>query len=246
MKASGWARLVSLWAVSKEVSAYGITGISGGVNTDTGERPSRRDLRDLETSGPAFDLYIQALSQFQSDDQSDLLSYYEIGGQFVHNLAFKDQLGEYIQHSISSSLTPYIGIHGYPYRSWDGVDGQFQTGYCSHGSPIFPTWHRPYVALFEQRIWSYAQDIANSYPDDQKQSYIDAATTLRVPYWDWATNPTMPDSLTYQDILINTPTGQQSMTNPLYSYKFHPLPLGTDIPSDDVVGILISMDFTTC
>lgn len=128
------------------------------------------------------------------------------------------------------------GIHGYPYRSWDGVNGQFTTGYCSHGSPIFPTWHRPYLALFEQRVWQYAQSIAASYPDDQRQTYIDAATTLRVPYWDWAVNPNMPESLAYQSIVINTPTGQQTMDNPLYSYKFHPLPVGSDIPSDDPVS----------
>lgn len=24
-------------------------------------------------------------------------------------------------------------------------------GYCTHGSILFPTWHRPYLALFEVR-----------------------------------------------------------------------------------------------
>ncbi|KAH8692093.1 tyrosinase [Talaromyces proteolyticus] len=196
--------LASLSVLSRTANGYGVTGVSAGVNPDTGERPSRIDLRNLQSAGPAFDLFVQALAQFQSDDQSDLVSYYEVAG-----------------------------IHGYPYRSWDNVDGQYQTGYCSHGSPIFPTWHRPYLSLFEQRIWSYAQDIANSYPDDQRQSYVDAATTLRVPYWDWAVNPNLPESTTYQKIAINSPTGQQTIDNPLYSYKFHPLPLGTDIPNND-------------
>lgn len=132
------------------------------------------------------------------------------------------------------------GIHGYPYRSWDGVDGKYQTGYCTHGSVIFPTWHRPYLSLFEQRIWSYAQDIAKSYPDAQRQSYVDAAKTLRIPFWDWAVNPNLPESTTYQKISINTPTGQQTLDNPLYSYKFHPLPLGTDIPSNDPVSIVLT------
>ncbi|GAM33797.1 hypothetical protein TCE0_013r00958 [Talaromyces pinophilus] len=204
MKTSTLYHLATLVALSKQITAYSITGLSGGVNNDTGERPARLDLRDLQSSGAAFDLYIQALAQFQADDQSDLVSYYEVAG-----------------------------IHGYPYRSWDGVNGEFITGYCSHGSPIFPTWHRPYLALFEQRIWQYAQSIAASYPDDQRQAYVDAATTLRVPYWDWAVNPNMPESLEYQAIVINTPTGEQTMDNPLYSYKFHPLPLGSDIPNDD-------------
>ncbi|CRG91699.1 hypothetical protein PISL3812_08750 [Talaromyces islandicus] len=196
--------LISLSALSKSAVGYAITGVSGGVNSETGERPARLDMRSLQSAGPAFDLFVQALSQFQSDDQSDLISYYEVAG-----------------------------IHGYPYRSWDNVEGTYQTGYCTHGSVIFPTWHRPYLALFEQRIWSYAQDIAKSYPDSQRQSYVDAAKTLRIPYWDWAVNPNLPESTTYQKITVNTPTGQQSFDNPLYSYKFHPLPVGTDIPSND-------------
>lgn len=42
-----------------------------------------------------------------------------------------------------------LGIHGRPFVAWDGVNGPFKTGYCTHGSILFPTWHRPYLALFE-------------------------------------------------------------------------------------------------
>lgn len=45
-----------------------------------------------------------------------------------------------------------IGIHGLPYKAWDGVTGTQQNGYCEHGSIIFPLWHRPYLALFEVNI----------------------------------------------------------------------------------------------
>lgn len=72
--------LTALSAVSRTVAEYAITGVSGGVNTQTGERPARLDMRDLQSAGPAFDLFVQALAQFQSDDQSDLISYYEISG----------------------------------------------------------------------------------------------------------------------------------------------------------------------
>jgi tyrosinase len=75
--------LTLLSAVSKSVVGYAITGVSGGVNSDTGQRPARLDMRDLQSAGPAFDLYVQALSQFQSDDQSDLVSYYEVAGTFL-------------------------------------------------------------------------------------------------------------------------------------------------------------------
>lgn len=75
--------LTSLSAASKSVAGYAITGVTGGVNSETGQRPARLDMRDLQSAGPAFDLYVQALSQFQSDDQSDLVSYYEVAGMFL-------------------------------------------------------------------------------------------------------------------------------------------------------------------
>lgn len=43
------------------------------------------------------------------------------------------------------------GIHGRPFQSWDDVNGSGNpnTGYCTHGSVLFPTWHRPYLAVYE-------------------------------------------------------------------------------------------------
>jgi len=49
------------------------------------------------------------------------------------------------------------GIHGLPYVQWEGsggnspVQGSQWGGYCTHGNVLFPTWHRPYVALYEVR-----------------------------------------------------------------------------------------------
>jgi hypothetical protein len=40
------------------------------------------------------------------------------------------------------------GIHGLPLKSWDESD-QKDGGYCTHGVPLFATWHRPYVLLYE-------------------------------------------------------------------------------------------------
>ncbi len=42
-----------------------------------------------------------------------------------------------------------LGIHGRPFVAWDGVNGPYEKGYCTHSSILFPTWHRPYLALFE-------------------------------------------------------------------------------------------------
>ena len=41
------------------------------------------------------------------------------------------------------------GIHGMPYEPWGGSQEGYQEGYCAHGTVLFPTWHRPYIALFE-------------------------------------------------------------------------------------------------
>ena len=116
--------LIYLWALAviHYVSAVRITGSPAGVNTLTGERPVRQNINDLQSSGPAFDLYILALQQMEQQSQNSELSYYQVAG-----------------------------IHGLPYVEWDGVSGQNQRGYCTHESILFPAWHRPYLALFEVR-----------------------------------------------------------------------------------------------
>jgi hypothetical protein len=45
-----------------------------------------------------------------------------------------------------------LGIHGVPFVTWNGVGpaaGASMSGYCPHSSVLFPTWHRPYLALYE-------------------------------------------------------------------------------------------------
>lgn len=104
------------------VVAVTITGPQAGVNSLTGQRPFRQDISSFQNSGPAFDLYMLALQQLAQQDQTVLLSYYQIAG-----------------------------IHGRPYVEWDGVRGRSRRGYCPHESVLFPSWHRPYLALFEVR-----------------------------------------------------------------------------------------------
>jgi tyrosinase len=56
----------------------------------------------------------------------------------------------------TSSYFQVAGVHGYPLITYDGSVGSQQfdsnsqwTGYCTHGSTLFPTWHRPYVLMVE-------------------------------------------------------------------------------------------------
>ncbi|KAI4220330.1 MAG: hypothetical protein L6R36_007696 [Xanthoria steineri] len=182
-------------------NAFAIRGIQAGVNAYTGERPLRQEFSTFKNTGPAFDLYIQALLRSQQADQRQLLSYYEVAG-----------------------------VHGVPFRAWDGVTGKNWAAYCPHGSVLFPTWHRPYMALYEQVIWLNAQWIAAKYPASQRARYRAAALTLRIPYWDWSVNPTMPPEVNQPTIYIKAPNGTINVPNPLYTYTFHPLPSNDDFP----------------
>ncbi|KAL8742761.1 MAG: hypothetical protein Q9190_004809 [Brigantiaea leucoxantha] len=186
-------------------NAVAIKGAQGGVNFITGERPSRQEFSTFRSSGPAFDLYILALQRFQQQNQSSPLSYFQVAG-----------------------------VHGLPYHSWDGVSGQNLAGYCTHASILFPTWHRPYLALFEQILWNNAQQIATAYPTALREEYQQAANTLRLPYWDWSINPTMPAEVSQPMITVNGPFGSRNIVNPLYNYTFNPLPSSSDFPPSAV------------
>ena len=67
--------------VEQTFASVHIRGVMGGVNKETGERPARRDITELQSSGPAFDLYVLALKEFQEDDRDDILSYYKVAGE---------------------------------------------------------------------------------------------------------------------------------------------------------------------
>ncbi|ETI25886.1 hypothetical protein G647_02663 [Cladophialophora carrionii CBS 160.54] len=196
--------LFFLFLLVDSLTAFRITGALGGIGSN-GERPLRYEIHDFANSGPAFDLYILALREFQLLDQSDPLSYFQIAG-----------------------------IHGFPRTPWDGVAGRGgYPGFCMHGSTPFPTWHRPYIALYEQLIWQHAQNIAVTYPDDQREQYVNASLNLRHPYWDWAVHPMLPDVVAEPQITVNTPRGWQTMDNPLYQYVFQSNAVGNGFPLSD-------------
>lgn len=69
------------------------------------------------------------------------------------------------------------GIHGLPPVPWDGVGSNTLVdteppekrpkaptnpngGYCTHGSILFPTWHRVYIMMME--VWIMSQSMPNS------------------------------------------------------------------------------------
>jgi len=116
-------------AALKAAQAQGLTvGVVPKAGSPAG---LRLEIDDFLLDTDLANLYFLAMESFMSDKESvKALSYYEISG-----------------------------IHGQPHRPWDGVkSANFQptgssvdrnSGYCSHGSALFPTWHRAYLAQFE-------------------------------------------------------------------------------------------------
>jgi tyrosinase len=104
-------------------------------------------------------------------------------------------------------------------------------GYCPHTSSIFGTWHRPYLALFEQILHDRAVDVANEYPiGEARNKALELADRVRLPYWDWAQNSPNPDegvipsNLRRRMAEVTFPNGTTGeIHNPLYRYDYHPL-----------------------
>jgi len=92
--------------------------------------------------------------------------------------------------------------------------------------PTFPTWHRPYVALYEQTIVNQFDAIIAGYSGTIKQGLQQAAPTWRLPYWEWATDqPAIPVEFTTTSIQIYGTNGQLTdlQPNPFAYYEFNPI-----------------------
>lgn len=127
------------------MSHFIITGPKGG-NTQGADAPNRLEINDFVKIEDQFSLYIQALGMSFYRQHTDILTSKLVPADVMYNAQQSDQL----------SFFQIGGIHGLPYIQWEGsgstkpVAGSWG-GYCTHGSMLFPTWHRPYVALFEVR-----------------------------------------------------------------------------------------------
>jgi tyrosinase len=175
-----------------------VTGVGGAVQP-------RLEIRQMQSQKPnQFTLLLLALQQMHARAQTSATSYYQISG-----------------------------IHGVPRQDYNGV-GQCSTcagsdGYCTHDSVLFPAWHRAYIALFEQEFMKIVNNIANTWPTSgsatTRATMKNAASTMRWPYWDWAAAPPnggnmMPNTVSAATIIVNGPTGQQTISNPLFRHVF--------------------------
>ena len=197
----------------RQMATFGITGVQSGRGGD-GSVPLRLEIRQLQQNTDQWNLYLLALDRLQNVNQTELLSWYQISG-----------------------------IHGRPYVAWDNVQatpGDEQSGYCTHSSILFPTWHRPYLALYEQVLYGIMQQVVGEFPvGSDRDRYSTAASTFRIPYWDWAAAPPSGQSVLpasvggSETVQVTAPTGATTIKNPLFSYTFHPLDTN-DLPDNPV------------
>ncbi|KAK3335847.1 tyrosinase precursor [Cercophora scortea] len=187
---------------------FAITGVPTTAGPD-GSVPLRRELRDLQKNYPdQFNLYILGLKNLESVDEAQLTSYYQIAG--IHGLPFK----------------PWNGVGSN--TDWQDTDGF--GGYCTHSSILFTTWHRPYMALYEQSLYISVQQVARQFPEGSvRDKYVAAAQDFRAPYFDWASqppagSPAFPTALSSATIQVVDVDGKtKAINNPLYQFTFHPL-----------------------
>jgi len=187
---------------------YPITGIKKGLGPG-GKVPLRREIDEWWASKEKIDVYqkslfIYALNEFQQMSPDDQLSYFAIAG-----------------------------IHGQPLAAWD-TKAPKNSWYCVHGSPLFPPWHRPYLALYEQRLYEIMLKlIPTTFALEDQPAMVQAAETWRFPYWDWAMRkpdwhfpndrrrdgPNVPFIITVPTVEVMTKTGVATVSNPMWKYR---------------------------
>ncbi|GKT45419.1 tyrosinase [Colletotrichum spaethianum] len=177
--------------MSAPFQTYAITGIP---TEGTGPPPSRSEINAWAKQNPIqLSLFIQALRAFQSMDFRDQLSYYRIAG--IHGLPATSWDNDPIPIEVTNSYG-----ENYPDHTPDF--------YCPHNTLIFPTWHRAYLLLFEQRLWEImTKEIVPAAPSSAQQQWMTEANAWRLPYWDWANIPSVPDVASTPTITIKMPDG---------------------------------------
>jgi tyrosinase len=87
------------------------------------------------------------------------------------------------------------------------------------------TWHRPYLAFFEQILARHVRKAAKQYPVETIDAYTAAAQSFRIPYWDWAQDASLPPAVVEPTVNFDGPAGPAAtMRNPLYSFQFPNFP----------------------
>ena len=117
------------------------------LTNEDGKRIYRLEIDEFLADNEMTNLFLVALAELQKNSlkfwdptkEPDWLTYYSVAG-----LSFRH---------LSRAILICLGIHGEPREEWngypDGPKAGSRYGYCHHSEDTFPTWHRPYVFLFE-------------------------------------------------------------------------------------------------
>lgn len=82
----------------------------------------------------------------------------------------------------------------------------------------------------QQALYQSVQEVINTFPEGQRSRWQQAASTLRMPYWDWAQDggsATVPTQIRDQTVTVTKPSGRVTIPNPLYSYSW-----GSSLPTE--------------
>ncbi|KAK6498322.1 hypothetical protein TWF481_010913 [Arthrobotrys musiformis] len=198
---------ITEWGIADRHSLFArqnvviVTGAQG-ANPSARQVAVRKEIRQIinNQDRSEFHLLLLALRRMQNMATTDPLSYYQIAG-----------------------------IHGRPYMPWAGVNAprgtNLNTGYCTHADVLFLPWHRPYLSLFEQSLWSNAaavvEEIRQAGQTSLYNRYNAVLPAIRLPYWDWAADASVPREVgEMPTIQVETARGMQTIPNPLYTYRF--------------------------
>ncbi|CAG7556435.1 unnamed protein product [Fusarium equiseti] len=124
------------------------------------------------------------------------------------------------------------GIHGKPFVAWDedAQEGKTESGYCTHNSILFTTWHRPYMLLWEQVIYEMMKKEAGKFDEQDREQLLEAAKSWRFPFWDWALKKQGPGKggkydyhiplvIQVEEVYIRSPAGFSTVKNAFYQYN---------------------------
>ena len=110
------------------------------------KRGYRLEIDEFLADNEVTNLFLIALDKIQQkslkllNGKPDWLTYYSVAGLLLYGL-------------LRTLLTVVLGIHGQPREEWNGYANTKELGskygYCHHSANTFPTWHRPYMYLFE-------------------------------------------------------------------------------------------------
>ena len=110
------------------------------------KRGYRLEIDEFLADNEVTNLFLIALAEIQKNSlkhwegDADWLTYYSVAGMLLYRL-------------LRALLIVTLGIHGKPREKWNGYANTPELGsrygYCHHSRNTFPTWHRPYMYLFE-------------------------------------------------------------------------------------------------